>query len=46
MFADDTNFFLLHKNIKPLFHSINVELANISGWLKLNKLSLNDDKTK
>ena len=46
MFADDANLFLSHKNINTVFDSINVELANISAWLKSNKLSLNVDKTK
>ena len=46
MFADDANLLLSHKNIFTFFDSINVELANISAWLKSNKLSLNVDKTK
>ena len=46
MFTDDTNLFLSHKNINTLFDIINVELANISAWLKSNKLSLNVDNTK
>ena len=46
MFADDANLFLSHESINTLFDSINVELANISVWLKSNKLSLNVDKTK
>ena len=29
MFADDTNFFLFHKNIDTIFASMNVELENI-----------------
>ena len=45
MFVDDTNLFLSHKNIDTLFDSMNIELANISTWFKLNKLSLNVDKT-
>ena len=46
MFADDTNFFLAHKNVKQLFSMMNVELDKINNWLKANKLSLNTDKTK
>ena len=46
MFADDTNFILSHKNIDTILVSINVELHNVSTWLKSNKLSLNVDKTK
>ena len=46
MFPDDTNLFLSHKNIDTLFDNMNVELANVSTWLKSNKLSLSVDKTK
>ena len=37
MFADNTNLFLSHKNIGTLFDSMNVELENVSTWLKSNK---------
>ena len=40
MFADDTNLFLSHQNIK------NEELQKIETWFKANKLSLNSEKTK
>ena len=46
MFADDTNFFLSHKNIDTLFADMNMELENVSSWFKSNILSLNVDKTK
>ena len=46
MFADDTHFFLSHKNIDTLFASMNKELENVSRWFKSNKLSLNVDKNK
>ena len=53
MFADDTNFFLSHKNINTLFASMNKELENVSAWFKSNncrllkvKQSLNVDKNK
>ena len=46
MFADDTNFFLRHKNVKTLFDIMNRELEKFNLWLKANKLSLNTDKTK
>ena len=46
LFADDTNLFPSHKNIDTPFDSMNVELANVSTWFKLNILSLNVDKTK
>ena len=45
MFADDTNFFFSHKNIKTLFEKTNNELKIINEWFKSNKLSLNMDKT-
>ena len=46
MFADDTNLFHSHANIKTLFNIVNNELNKLNGWFKANKLSLNVDKTK
>ena len=46
MFADDTNLFYSHKNIKTLFSTVNQELNNLNEWFKSNKLSLNTKKTK
>lgn len=46
MFADDTNLFMCGKNIQDLFSSMNSELEKVSVWFKVNKLSLNVDKTK
>ena len=46
MFADDTNLFFSHKNIKELFLNVNSELSKIIQWFNANKLSLNKDKTK
>ena len=46
MFADDTNLFSSHSNIKELFNNVNLELDKISLWFKANKLSLNEGKTK
>ena len=46
MFADDSNFFYSHKNIKGLFYTVNSELEKISQWFKANKLSINIKKTK
>ena len=37
MFADGTNFFYSHKNIKGLFYTVNSELGKISQWFKANK---------
>ena len=44
MFADDTNLFFKHKNLKTLYEHINIELQKISSWFILNKLSLNIKK--
>ena len=46
MFADDTNFFLNHSNVKELFSLMNTELEKFNIWFKANKLSLNAGKTK
>ena len=39
MFADDTNLLCTNNKIKPLFLKANLELAKISKWLGVNKLS-------
>ena len=46
MFADDTNLFFTHKDIRYLFQIVNQELENINQWFISNKLSLNIKKTK
>ena len=46
LFADDTNLFFSHKNLRILFSTMNNELTKISEWFKANKLSLNENKTK
>ena len=46
MFADDTDLFFSHKNIKELFLNVNSELSKSIQWFNGNKLSLNKDKTK
>ena len=46
MFADDTNLFCYHNNIKILVKNANGELEKISQWFKSNNLSLNEGKTK
>ena len=45
IFADDTNLFLSGKNGSSLSQTMTSELAQISDWLKANKLSLNIKKT-
>ena len=46
IFADDTNFFCSHKNIKTLFQIVNSELKLVTEWFLAIKLSLNAKKTK
>ena len=46
MFADGTNLFYSHKSIHQLFTKVNSELKKTDDWLKANKLSLNNKKTK
>ena len=46
LFADDTNLFYSHSNIKMLYETINKELTHINEWFNANKLSLNTSKTK
>ena len=41
VFADDTNLFFTHKNIKELFQTVNSELDKVFHWFNANKLSLN-----
>ena len=45
MFADDTNLFYSHSNIDELCKLIDDDLILFSRWFKLNKLSLNIEKT-
>ena len=44
MFADETNLFLNHKDIKIIFTVVNNELVNIKDWFTANKLSSNVEK--
>ena len=46
LFADDTNLFYSHNNVKELFRTMNAELSHLNDWFCANKLSLNADKTK
>ena len=41
MFADDTNLFCSHKNVKTLFQIVNSELKLVTEWFLSKKLSLN-----
>ena len=46
MYADDTTLYLEDFDCRNLDNEINSEIEKINLWLKLNKLSLNADKTK
>lgn len=45
LFADDTNVFLSHSSYDLLFKIANDELIVIADWFKINRLSLNLEKT-
>ena len=45
LFADDTNIFMTHKNLKSLINLVNQELIRLNCWFIANKLSLNINKT-
>jgi hypothetical protein len=45
-FADDSNLFKNGKNISEIEKNLNEELSHIVKWLKINKLTLNVDKTQ
>ena len=45
-FADDTFIMYCSKKLKSIETIVNTELKLVSKWLRLNKLSLNSDKTK
>ena len=40
LFADDTNLFYSHNNVKELFRTMNAELSHLNDWFCANKLSL------
>ena len=46
LFADDTNLFYAHNDIRILFKTVNIELQYLAEWFRANKLSLNLTKTK
>ena len=45
-FADDTNIFYSHNNVKGLFKTMDAVLSNLDDWFCANKLSMNTDKIK
>ena len=46
MFADGTNLFCSHENIKALFQIVNSELKLVTEWFLANRLSLYAKKNK
>ena len=46
LFADDTNVFYSHQDLHYLVNTMNKEMNKLSEWLKINKLTLNLEKTK
>ena len=46
MFANDTNLFYSHQDVKKLFWVVNSELEKVSDWFNANILPLNEGKTK
>ena len=45
LFADDTNLFCTNDKVDILVNQINVELVKVFTWVRVNKLSLNIEKT-
>jgi len=45
LFADDTNLFLHDSDFMNLFYRANIYMSQLCEWFKVNKLSLNLDKT-
>ena len=45
MYADDTSVIMSGKDLESLIQSVNSELCLQNTWLKVNKLSLNVNKT-
>ena len=46
LFADDSNLFYSNKNPNTLVNVVNSELSKVTQWIRVNKLSLNLQKTK
>ena len=45
-FAEDANLLYGNKNLSVISDGINSELKLVTDWLRANKLSLNESKTK
>ena len=46
MFADDTNLFCFHNDIKIIYEDVTNELKRFLQWFKANTLLLNENKTR
>jgi len=46
LFADDTNIIYEDRNLSELIQIVNSDLEKVADWFRVNKLSLNVDKTK
>ena len=46
LFADDSNLFINGTDVRKIELELNEELRNVASWLKINKLSLNVNKTQ
>ena len=46
MYADDTHVTLTSDSLAELFESAREEMMNISEWMRINKLSINPQKTE
>jgi len=45
LFADDSNLFIVNKNINDLYIQSNRELSALAQWIQANKLYINYEKT-
>ena len=46
MYADNTSVTCSAEDLTELCNDLKTEVGNIAEWLRLNKLSLNTDKTE
>ena len=46
LFADHTSLLIKNKSLKQLKKHLNIDLRNLTRWLKANKISLNASKTE
>ena len=45
-FDDDTNLFCTNKSVKNLNELVDRDMKQLSNWLRVNKISLNVEKTE